>query len=165
MSKARNLAVLGVPVGGRSVQWLHEIMFPEHIRNVFALLSTFKVLRLPRLTFEGDRYHYCPVYYPDWQTRAFWLGLGIRYSGRVHETVEESLSAIGLIESGDLNASTKRDILRVPHLPIFHYEGLRTDVARYFKHMNYARLQAGLEPLLEYFHITLCNPVYWRTTD
>lgn len=126
-----------------------EVMFPDAVRAARdALLTEFKCLRFPRYTFEGDRCHILPFMYPDYQTRAFHLNRGVQYSGKVHETVEASMGAIGWVERGDNDLTGQRDIMRMPHLHLYHYEGLRTGRTRALKHVNYEKLAHG-QPAIE----------------
>jgi hypothetical protein len=124
-----------------------ECMFPEHLDAVIDLLETYKAVRLPRLNFEVDRVHYCPVLYPDWQLRGWRLHAGVRYTGRVHETLEPRMAQARWVEAHNQTGERKRDIVAAPHLPIFHYEGLKDGALRQLKGLNYHRTAQGLPPL------------------
>jgi len=73
-------------------------------------------------------------FYPDLQWRAWRLGLGVKMSGRVHETVPPKI----------------RDVIgaRFDAGHIFHYEGIRRDyIERDYKHRCYEAIRSGIDPL------------------
>lgn len=123
-----------------------ECLFPEAVDHVALLLQSYKALRLARFNFVGDRLHYYPYKYPDYQTRAFRLGQGVHYAFKVHETLEHSFRGLGWIEDGS-EFDSPRDIMRCPHVAIYHYGEIQADERAALKHLNYARLVAG-EPVL-----------------
>jgi hypothetical protein len=123
-----------------------ELMFPEHIDAVAALLEQHKAVRLPRINFEVDREHYCPTLYPDFQLRVFRLGEGVRYSGRVHESLDAAMARAGWRERHNTDPDQRRDLITAPHLPIFHYEGLKDGPTRQLKGLNYQRVGQGQKP-------------------
>lgn len=125
-----------------------ECLFPGDIDQIVALLHEYKALRLARFNFVGDRKHYYPYKYPDYQTRAFRLGQGVHYSGAVHETVERSMRAAGWVEDGGEHVG-HRDIVMCPHLAIYHYGEIKVDARFALKHINYARLNQGLPALTD----------------
>jgi len=117
-----------------------EIMFPDDMRRVQEALVTSKVIRFPRYNFVGDARHYCPdrPLYPDLQTRAFRLNLGLRYRGQVHECLDEG--GVGLRPD---------EIVHQFDGHIYHY-GLLRDVRRLaLKWENYRRLVCGAPVLKE----------------
>lgn len=57
------------------------------------------------------------------------------------------MQAIGWVERGDNDPAGQRDIMRMPHCHLYHYEGVITGETRALKHVNYARLQRGEKPL------------------
>lgn len=117
-----------------------EIMFPEHITSIRDLLTEYKAVILPRITFEKDRRHYWAEPFPDFQVRAFQLGQGIRYAGKVHESPMS-----GMLNKGWLIG---QDIMTAPHAMIYHYEGLYSARFKALKHHNYKRMERG-EPLYD----------------
>lgn len=123
-----------------------ECLFAADIDAAAGLLHTYKALRLARFNFVGDRLSIYPYKYPDYQTRAFHLGYGVRYFGDVHETLEKSFRAIGWVEDGG-ELVAPRDIVMCPQIAIYHYGEIQADARFALKHVNYARLQQQLPPL------------------
>lgn len=130
-----------------------ESMHASDIVAAQSLLKTYKLLCFSRYNFWGDRMHYCPQLFPDWQARAWQLGLGIRLEGKRHEGV--NFGNFNLTENySDLLES--HDVVRAPHLRIYHYGDI---VDRTLKYMNYSRIDQGLEPLKE---LPEGQPPAWR---
>lgn len=123
-----------------------ELMWPHDINLLSSLLGEYHALRLARYNFEGDRLHVFPYMYPDYQTRAWRLNQGVRYEGRVHETLEASMKRLGWREDGGAGIGP-REIVSLPHVHLYHYEGLRQDAHRALKHVNYHRLMNGQPPV------------------
>lgn len=124
-----------------------EVMFPADMAAVRETLLVYKVLRLGRWNFINDRLSYFPYTYPDYQTRAFWLADGIQYSGKVHETLEDSFRQIGWRENGG-SGQGEREIVMAPDLAIYHYGELGVGTPRFtLKHANYRLIAAHQPPL------------------
>ncbi len=128
-----------------------ELMFPAAIDTAAQLLfGGAKAIAFPRINFEQDRLHYAPFQnhrdLSDYQTRAHVLGENFRWQGRLHASVNAwSLWS----ESQDSALGAQRKIMRLPHTPIFHYEGLKPMRERQLKWANYERVQRGEAPLAE----------------
>ncbi len=106
-----------------------ETIYAATFDRLREALAVYDAVSFPRYNFERDRLHWMPQVYPDRQIRAWRLGCGIHYAGRVHEM-----------------PTGMRDLwFSQNHL--YHYEGLRTDKRRYMKHHNYALLAQGQPPV------------------
>lgn len=123
-----------------------ELMFASHLEQAFGLIETgyHKALKFNRINFETDRFHYSPYDYPDMQTRVHVLHEGFAWRGRLHASV----NAWDLWrEHPNSSVNAERSILWMPHVSIFHYEGLKPIPERWLKWHNYDRIRVGLAPL------------------
>jgi len=123
-----------------------ELLFPEHIDQCADLLATgqHKALVVSRYNFEGDRRHYSPYLYPDKQLRWHVLNEGFYWYRRLHATT----NAYTLWnEPAGTSPGVERPILWLPHVNIYHYEGIKPIKERALKWLNYDRVQAGDAPL------------------
>lgn len=113
-----------------------ELIFPEAVETTRKLLEKYDIVSFPRHNFWMDRHHTVPALYPDYQTRAWKLGRGIHYEGKRHESLTW--------DNGNISVS-------VPEPHIYHYGDiyLPNILNRDLKYLNYARIDAGHEPLLE----------------
>lgn len=125
-----------------------EVLYPYQLNHAAALLRDMRengtvALMFPRINFEGSRYYYCHTLYPDWQVRLFRLDKGIRWHGRLHAStrVHDTFS-----HTNNHLPDTIYEILQVPHIPIFHYEGLKSPQVRRLKQINYWRVSHNLAP-------------------
>lgn len=125
-----------------------EAVFPSFVDGVRSLLETYSVLCFSRINYWKSRLRYTPGLFPDWQCRAWQLGKGIRLGGQHHEGV--NWLQYGLAE-GDPVADTPRQVLRVPHLPIYHYGNVGREriLERDLHYLNVARETEGHPPLTE----------------
>lgn len=125
-----------------------EAIFPRDVDAVRTLLETYTILCFARYNFWGDRLHYTPGIYPDWQARAWQLNKGIRLGGQHHEGI--GWLQYGLYE-GDPVADEPRPVLRVPTVNIYHYGnvGRARILERDLHYVNVAREEAGHPPLTE----------------
>ncbi len=112
-----------------------EVMFRSDIRTVRDWLEKMDVVVLPRYNFWYDRATLNTEIYPDYQGRAFRLHQGIRLQGKRHEGLDLRDPAL----------RTRYD----PDCHIYHYGDIGHDnlLARCLKYINYARVDAGIEPL------------------
>lgn len=120
-----------------------ELMFPEQVADIRALLTQHHALLFPRYNFERDRFHFVPVWYPDYQLRAHRLNMGIQWSGRVHDTPMASLKARGWALDSDTQHDKIRPVGFAPHIHIYHYEGIHAAYTKALKHINYPRQERG----------------------
>jgi hypothetical protein len=120
-----------------------EAIFGYDVEVIRELLETVSVLCFARYNFWGDRLHYTPGIYPDWQCRAWRLHKGIRLGGQHHEGV--GWTEYGLFE-GDPIADTPRQVLRVPSINIYHYGNVGKErmLERDLHYLQVAHEQAGL---------------------
>lgn len=125
-----------------------EAIFPRDVDAIRTLLETYTILCFARYNFWGDRLHYTPGIYPDWQARAWRLNQGIRLGGQHHEGI--GWLQYGLYE-GDPVADEPRPVLRVPSINIYHYGnvGRARILERDLHYVNVAREEAGHPPLTE----------------
>lgn len=125
-----------------------EAIMPYDVEAIRDLLEEYSVLCFARYNFWGDRLHYTPGIYPDWQCRAWRLNKGIRLGGQHHEGV--GWTEYGLYE-GDPVADTPRAVLRVPSINIYHYGNVGKEriLERDLHYVNVAREKAGHPPLTE----------------
>jgi hypothetical protein len=125
-----------------------EAMFDYEVDALRDLLETYSVLCFPRYNFWGDAQHYTPGIYPDWQARAWRLHKGIRLGGQHHEGV--GWMDYNLHE-GDPIGDAPREVIRVPHLPIYHYGNVGRErmLERDLHYVNVERERAGHPPLSE----------------
>ncbi len=127
-----------------------ELMFGTHITMVKAHLEHYRAVNLPRWNFVEDRLHHCPVFYPDYQARAWQLHQGVSYAPSViHASVGASYLELGWTRDLSTRTDVQRDILDAPGLPIFHYAGLVSPVKSALKAFNYDRIARGLPPVAE----------------
>lgn len=125
-----------------------EAIFERDVIAVRTLLNRYSILCFPRYNFWQDRLHYTPGIYPDWQARAWVLHKGIRLGGQHHE-------GIGWLQynmfEGDPIADTPRQVLRVPHLHIYHYGNVGREriLERDLHYLNVEREKAGHPSLTE----------------
>lgn len=126
-----------------------ELMFPDQIDGAANLIAMgTKAIAFPRLNFEYDRLHYAPYTNPrdllDFQTRMHVLGQGFRWRGQLHASVNA-----WDIWSEDRSAdnATPRELVRLLHAWIYHYEGIKPMEQRALKWLNYARVREGQPPL------------------
>ena len=120
-----------------------ELMWPWHIDQCVELLATgqHKALVVSRYNFEGDRQHYSPYLYPDKQLRFVVLNEGFAWSERLHATT----NAYTLWkEPGGTSLGVPRPILWLPHINIYHYEGIKPMPERMLKWLNYDRIKRDL---------------------
>jgi hypothetical protein len=113
-----------------------ECMFGSDIAGLRSLLDEATLVRFPRYNFWGDRLHYVPVWWPDFQTRAFPLHQDIYYEGQHHEA----------LRTEQPRQSIEADT------PIFHYGwvGKRRILERDLHYLNVEREKEGLAPLGEF---------------
>ena len=103
-----------------------------------------KAIIVSRYNFEGDRRHHCPYFYPDKQLRFVVLNEGFHWCERLHAKT----NAYELwTELGGTSPRIPREIVWLPHVNIYHYEGTRPIAERSLKWLNYERVVAGLPPL------------------
>lgn len=123
-----------------------EAIFPQDVTLIRDLLETYIILCFARYNFWGDRLHYTPGVYPDWQCRAWRLHRGIRLGGQHHEGV--GWTQYGMFE-GDPVADTPREVLRVPTINIYHYGNVGREriLERDLHYVNVEREKAGHPPL------------------
>lgn len=116
-----------------------ELMHPDHIQEVRGMFDECDLITFSRYNFWMDRLHYVAQFpfYPDYQTRAWKLGSGVRLTGDRHEHV--------------MWPNDKRRHIRTEATPIFHYGDIHLPniLLRDFKYLNYARIDAGHQPLAE----------------
>ena len=125
-----------------------ELMHVADIHAGFHLLREYKAVVVPRINFEEDRTMYCPWFYPDWQTRFWVLDDRIRWRGKHHSSILGSMQEDAKwIHQADTREGARHDIVNAPHLPIFHYEGIKPLARRKLKQLNYHRSTQGLPPL------------------
>jgi len=113
-----------------------EMIWCYEINAICDLLKTYKLVRQSRLNFWLSRRMYSPYPYPDWQSRAWRLNMGIRYEGRVHEQL--NWQALGWRD--------QIEVVQAPHLPIYHYGDC---IKRALTHYNYWRIQNNLPTVTE----------------
>jgi len=109
-----------------------ETIHREDVKMIKDALQHYDIIRFPRINFIRDEYHYSPDVYPDYQNRAIKLDRGIRYEGKVHETITALPSFSSVI---------------LPSIHIYHYGWCKPTRAVYLKNVNYDRLTRGEEPL------------------
>jgi len=108
-----------------------ELVYPDVFTAVAQMLATRECVALPRYGFVRDRRHYNPRWHPDWQVRAFRLGVGLRYDGAVHE----QLNYADGFRMGYLPDD--------PRLHIYHYGWILPLQARREREARYAALVGG----------------------
>jgi hypothetical protein len=124
-----------------------ELLWPRHIDAIAGLLREYKVVITPRYNFSEDRQHFCPYLCPDKQLRFVQLNQGFRWHGNLHA----GTNAYQLWREDPNNTSPRavRDIIFVPHMPIYHYEGIKPLAERALKWLNYERVADGLPAVTE----------------
>jgi len=117
-----------------------ECMFPEDIETVKSLMTPAnRLIALPRYEFVRDLEHYDPRGYPDYQRRAFRLGVGYRFGRRVHEGLYRRFSPLS-------ETRLKRGVLS-DDTPIYHYGRVKSPAELALKFHNYARIARGEAPV------------------
>jgi hypothetical protein len=117
-----------------------ECMFPADIAKLRALMTPAnRVIALSRYELVRDWDHYDPRSFPDYQRRAFRLGIGYRFRRRVHEGIYRRFSPLSETR---LDAGVHSD-----DTPIFHYGSLRRAQDMRLKLYNYDRLMRGEPPV------------------
>lgn len=125
-----------------------ELIFPRDADAIRMLLERYTILCFARYNFWVDRLHYTPGIYPDWQCRSWLLNQGIRLGGQHHE-------GVGWLQydmfEGDPIADTPRQVLRVPHINLYHYGNVGREriLERDLHYVNVDREKAGHPPLDE----------------
>jgi hypothetical protein len=116
-------------------------MFPDDIAKLRErmLPRANRVIALPRYELVRDYDHYDPRSYPDYQRRAFRLGVGYRFRRRVHEGIYRRFSPLSETR---LNAGLHSD-----DTPIFHYGSLRSAQDMRLKLYNYELFKNGEQPV------------------
>lgn len=116
-----------------------ECMFPEDIKKIRAKLEEHEALMLPRYELGPDTNYYNPIVYPDYQGRAFKLGVGYEYRGPIHEILYKKNEEKCVWENAGFEASDDT--------PIYHYGRCKTPESIWLRYHNYGRIQQGLERL------------------
>lgn len=107
-----------------------ELIFPDVFRAVESALAEHDAVALPRHAFIGDRLHHNPHWHPDWQVRAFHLGIGLRYDGVVHEQINYANYRLAYLPVE-------------PRLHIYHYGWILPLDVRRAREARYAALVGG----------------------
>jgi hypothetical protein len=119
-----------------------ECMFPKDIETVRSLMTPEnRLVVLPRYEFVKDFDHYDPQGYPDYQGRAFRLGVGYRYRRRVHEGLYRRFAVMSEMR---LNRGVFSDTT-----PIYHYGRVRSAADMLLKLHNYELISEGKPPVGE----------------
>lgn len=112
-----------------------ELLWPHHIDMIRFYLETgqARAVGFPTFNFVRDRRHYAPdkPYYPDWHTRAWVLGQGVRHVGAI-----DSVPNI-----------PGEDTAFLPHVHLYHYSHIKDRRFYAWKGVNFNRVKDGLPPL------------------
>ena len=118
-----------------------ELMFPEDIQKIRIKLETTEALMLPRYELGPTPEYYNPTLYPDYQGRAFKIGVGYEYRNPIHEILykknEEKCvwENVGFVASDDT--------------PIYHYGRCKDPKKIWLRYHNYERIKQGLDRLTD----------------
>jgi hypothetical protein len=126
-----------------------ELWFPAHVEQMITMLASGKhqVLQFPTYNFVRDRNHYCPTgnFYPDWHNRAFRLDTGLSWQKKkVHATLQ--INGLGFPQDHLLETQV-RDIMRLPHIHLFHYGWIRSMPEKALRYENQRRRIRGVPDL------------------
>ena len=119
-----------------------ECMFPADIDVVKAMMTPQnRLIVLPRIELVRDFGHYDPSVYPDYQGRAFRLGIGYRFRRPLHEGLYRRFSPLSEMR---LKRGARSDTT-----PIYHYGRVGETDRMLLKYHNYALLAKGQAPVDE----------------
>ena len=116
-----------------------ECMFPEDIQKIKAKLEEHDALMLPRYELGPTPDFYNPTLYPDYQGRAFKLGVGYEYRGPVHEILYKKNEKKCVWENAGFTESNDTHI--------FHYGRCKAPESIWLRYHNYGRINEGLDKL------------------
>lgn len=116
-----------------------ECMFPEDIEKIKLKLEEHDALMLPRYELGPNPDFYNPTLYPDYQGRAFKLGVGYEYRGPIHEILYKKNEEKCVWENAGFVASDDTHI--------YHYGRCKAPESIWLRYHNYGRIQQGLEKL------------------
>ena len=118
-----------------------ECMFPEDIEKIRQRLEEHEAIMLARYELGPTPEFYNPTLYPDYQGRAFKLGVGYEYRGPIHEILYKKNEAKCVWENAGFVASDDT--------PIYHYGRCKEPSAIWLRYRNYDRIKQGLEKIYE----------------
>ncbi|HMA35422.1 MAG TPA: hypothetical protein VKY74_13205 [Chloroflexia bacterium] len=122
-----------------------ELWWPADLQRIAAALDTYHVVQVRRHNFVRDRRQVNPAWYPDWQGRAWRLHQGLRYSTRIHETL--NFVELGLrLGTGDAPG----EVGFLDQVHIYHYGWIEDLATRALRYYNYERRAAGQPAVARY---------------
>lgn len=116
-----------------------ESLLEKQVSHLRCYMETEECLIFSRYEFVDDVDHFLPSVYPDYQPRAFRLGIGYHFRGKVHEV---------LCKYGQPALQSPSSTF-IPNIPIFHYGRCKDPKDVWLKGNRYQRLAEGREPFIE----------------
>ena len=118
-----------------------ECMFPVDIEKIKVMLEEHEALMLPRYELGPTTEFYNPTLYPDYQGRAFKLGVGYEYRNPIHEILYKKNEDKCVWENNGFTESNDTHI--------FHYGRCKAPENIWLRYHNYGRIKEGLEKITE----------------